>query len=188
MDHRTSSKVWVAGWAAATFAAVLASDAAFRPVRDALILDGDPDQLPWLFLATFVVGTMNALGPGSRVTMKQVLDACNRALGNKAQLTWVSADFLDKQGVEGWSELPMWIDNKGDFAGFGTLSSARALKAGLTFRPIGDTARDTLAWLDAVSVEGAADGLTAAQRTKARTSGITPEKEAKVLAAWMARG
>jgi AAA family ATP:ADP antiporter len=41
-------------WGAVTFAALLASYSAFRPVRDALILDGDPDQLPWLFLATFV--------------------------------------------------------------------------------------------------------------------------------------
>jgi len=133
------------------------------------------------------VGTMNALGPASRVTMKQVLDECNRALGNKAQLVWVAAEFLDKQGVEGWSELPMWIDNKGDFAGFGTLSNAKALKAGLTFRPIGETAKDTLAWLDAASVEGAADGLSDAQRVKARSSGIAPDKEAKVLAAWKAR-
>ena len=37
-----------------TFAALLASYTAFRPVRDALILDGDLDQIPWLFLATFV--------------------------------------------------------------------------------------------------------------------------------------
>jgi len=36
------------------FAALLASYSAFRPVRDALILDGDLDQIPWLFLATFV--------------------------------------------------------------------------------------------------------------------------------------
>ncbi|HET7505477.1 MAG TPA: MFS transporter [Kofleriaceae bacterium] len=39
---------------AATFAAVLASYSAFRPVRDALILGGNPDQIPWLFLGTFV--------------------------------------------------------------------------------------------------------------------------------------
>jgi ATP:ADP antiporter, AAA family len=48
---RTELDVVVAS--AATFAAVLASFAAFRPVRDALILDGDPDQIPWLFVATF---------------------------------------------------------------------------------------------------------------------------------------
>ncbi|HEX3474297.1 MAG TPA: NAD-dependent epimerase/dehydratase family protein, partial [Kofleriaceae bacterium] len=45
------------------------------------------------------VGTMNALGPEKPVTMKQVLEACNHALGDKALLTWVDADFLDKQGV-----------------------------------------------------------------------------------------
>lgn len=36
------------------FAALLASQFAFRSVRDALILDGDPEQIPWLFLGTFV--------------------------------------------------------------------------------------------------------------------------------------
>ncbi|MFT3693393.1 MAG: MFS transporter [Kofleriaceae bacterium] len=40
--------------AAATFGLLLASYSAFRPVRDALILDGDPDQIPWLFTASFV--------------------------------------------------------------------------------------------------------------------------------------
>jgi AAA family ATP:ADP antiporter len=50
---RAFPKLEVTAWAAATFAAVLASYSAFRPVRDALILDGDPEQLPWLFLTTF---------------------------------------------------------------------------------------------------------------------------------------
>jgi 2'-hydroxyisoflavone reductase len=125
------------------------------------------------------VGTMNALGPEHRVTMKQVLDDCNHALGDKAQLTWVDAAFLDKHGVAPWSEMPMWIDNQGEFAGFGTLRNTRAVKAGLTFRPIGDTARDTLAWLQT---------LPEAERAKARSTGIKPDKEAKVLAAWKSRG
>jgi len=47
-------------WAAATFGALLASYAAFRPVRDALVLDGNPDQIPWLFTASFVaVGVLS---------------------------------------------------------------------------------------------------------------------------------
>jgi AAA family ATP:ADP antiporter len=40
-------------WGALTFAALLASFTAFRPVRDALVLDGSPDDIPWLFTATF---------------------------------------------------------------------------------------------------------------------------------------
>jgi len=124
------------------------------------------------------VGTMNALGPAQPVTIKQVLDDCNHALGDKAKLTWVDADFLDKQGVEGWTELPMWLDNKGDYLGFGTLQNTKAVKAGLVFRPIAETARDTLAWLDT---------LPEVERAKARSTGIKPDKEARVLAAWKAR-
>jgi 2'-hydroxyisoflavone reductase len=124
------------------------------------------------------VGTMNALGPERPTTMKAVLDACNHAAGDTARLTWVAADFLDQQGVAGWSELPMWIDNRGDHAGFGTLGNARAVRAGLVCRPIGDTARDTLAWLAT---------LPDVERAKARSTGITRDKEARVLAAWHAR-
>ncbi|HSS02473.1 MAG TPA: NAD-dependent epimerase/dehydratase family protein [Kofleriaceae bacterium] len=123
-------------------------------------------------------GTMNALGPEKRVTMKDVLDECNRALGNKAQLVWVGNDLLEKEEVHPWSEMPLWIPNQGDFAGFGTLDNKKAVKAGLTFRPIGETAKDTLAWLQTLPPE---------ERTKARTSGIKPDKEAKVLALWKAR-
>jgi 2'-hydroxyisoflavone reductase len=124
------------------------------------------------------VGTMNALGPEHHVTVRSVLDECNRAVGGKAQLTWVDAAFLEQQGVSGWSELPMWLPNQGELAGFGTLQNARAVRAGLRFRPVGTTAKDTLAWLAT---------LPDAERSKASSSGITPEKEAKVLAAWKAR-
>jgi 2'-hydroxyisoflavone reductase len=123
-------------------------------------------------------GTMNALGPEKRVTMKEVLDECNRALGNKAQLTWVGTDVLEKEEVRPWSEMPLWIPNQGEYAGAGTLDNRKAVKAGLTFRPIGETAKDTLAWLPTAPAD---------ERVKARTSGIKPEKEAKVLAAWKAR-
>jgi len=50
----TRSEAAVAAWGAATFGALLASYSAFRPVRDALIVGGDPEQLPWLFTATFI--------------------------------------------------------------------------------------------------------------------------------------
>jgi len=53
VDQRRA-KLAVAILGAVTFAALLASYSAFRPVRDTLILDGDLDQIPWLFLATFV--------------------------------------------------------------------------------------------------------------------------------------
>jgi 2'-hydroxyisoflavone reductase len=124
------------------------------------------------------VGTMNAFGPAQRTSMKEVLDACNAAAGGKATITWVDAAFLDEQKVEPWSELPMWIDAHGEWAGFGTMSNARATAAGLAFRPIGETAKDTLAWLASLPDD---------ERAKVQSSGITREKEAKVLAAWHAK-
>jgi len=123
-------------------------------------------------------GTFNALGPAQRMTMKELIDGCNTAAGGKGKPVWVDAQFLDKHDVAPWQEMPAWIDNKGEFAGFGTLSNARAVKAGLTFRPVAETAKDTLAWLSTLSDD---------ERAKLRSSGIKPDKEAKVLAAWKAR-
>lgn len=123
-------------------------------------------------------GTMNALGPEKRITMKEVIDACNVAAGNKATPVWVDAKFLETNEVAPWQEMPMWIPNEGDYAGFGTTSNARAVKAGLTFRPIGDTAKDTLAWLETLPPD---------LKQKFRSSGIKRDKEDKVLAAWKAQ-
>jgi 2'-hydroxyisoflavone reductase len=138
------------------------------------------DLAAWLvtLIENGTVGTFNALGPEKRFSMKEALDACNAAGGNKATLSWVDADFLAAHDVSPWSDMPMWFDAKGDFAGFGTLSNARALKAGLRFRPVLDTAKDTLTWLAS---------LPADQRTQFGSKGISREKEAKVLADWKAR-
>jgi AAA family ATP:ADP antiporter len=51
---RTRTELVVVVSAAATFGALMTSYAAFKPVRDSLILDGDPDRIPWLFTATFI--------------------------------------------------------------------------------------------------------------------------------------
>jgi 2'-hydroxyisoflavone reductase len=124
------------------------------------------------------VGTFNALGPEKKITMKEVLTACNAAGGNKAKLTWVDWKFLDQQDVGPWAEMPMWIPTEED-PGFGTMSNARAVAAGLVFRPIGDTAKDTLAWLANLPAD-----MTPEQKKRATSSGISRDKEAKVLAAW----
>ena len=67
---------------------------------------------------------------------------------------------------------------EGDYGGYGSRSNAKALAAGLRFRPIADTVRDTLPWYD---------GLKEKQqnRTNARV-GLTMEREKEVLAAWHA--
>jgi 2'-hydroxyisoflavone reductase len=121
---------------------------------------------------------MNAIGPEKPITMKEVIDACNRVAGNQATPVWVPWRFLEKYEVTPWAEMPMWISNIGEDAGFGTTSNARALKTGIRFRPVADTAKDTLAWLATLLED---------ERTKFRSSGIKRDKEDKVLAAWKAQ-
>ncbi len=55
-EFRPGEAVAVA-WAAVTFFAILAGYFVLRPVRDALVLDGDPAFIPWLFTATFLAMT-----------------------------------------------------------------------------------------------------------------------------------
>ena len=52
------TEIAILAWGALTFAALLASFSAFRPVRDALVLDGNPDDIPWLFTMTFLAVTI----------------------------------------------------------------------------------------------------------------------------------
>lgn len=56
--HPVANPVGLAVIAAATFAALLGSYSAFRPVRDALITGDNPDNIPWIWLGTFVVISM----------------------------------------------------------------------------------------------------------------------------------
>jgi 2'-hydroxyisoflavone reductase len=147
---------------------------------------GDPVQLIDVRdLGAFLVkliedkttGVFNALGPEQPLSMGQTLEACKKAARSDAAFTWADADFLKKEGVHAWSDMPIWVPNSGDTAGFSKVSNARAVKAGLTFLPIADTAKATLDWFKT---------LPEARRAKLR-AGITPEREAKALAAWKAR-
>ena len=147
---------------------------------------GDPVQLIdardlGAFLVKLIedkaIGVFNALGPDQPLSMGQTLEACKKVAASDATFTWVDADFLKKESVHAWSDMPIWVPNTGETAGFSKVSNARAVKAGLTFLPIADTAKATLDWFKT---------LPEARRAKLR-AGITPERESKVLAAWKAR-
>ncbi len=150
------------------------------------------------------VGTFNVFGPSNhpevQLTMKQLIEACNQAAGNKATLTWVDAAFLAAYAVTPWSEVPGWLPASPDTAGFGRRSNRRAVEAGLKLRSVVETARDTLAWIASPDLElwvagtdpfGSAAMMTRTEedRKKAiRGMGLARDKEGRVLAAWKARG
>ncbi|MCI3135245.1 NAD-dependent epimerase/dehydratase family protein [Phenylobacterium aquaticum] len=123
-------------------------------------------------------GVFNATGPARPLTVAQMLAGVAKGVKADPKLTWVAADFLDAQNVSGWTDLPVWVPGQGETAGFAKRDIGRALAAGLTFRPLPTTAADTLAWFRSLPPE---------RQAKPR-NGLSPEREAQVLAAWKARG
>ncbi len=127
-----------------------------------------------------VTGAFNAVGPV--MPIGDVFNGIKTAIGSNATFTWVPADFLTANGVRGWRHMPMWLPPTGATAGFLRRSNAKAVAAGLTFRPLSLTAKDTLAWHKTRPEEEQKATLEGA------VAGISPAKEAEVLAAWKAKG
>jgi 2'-hydroxyisoflavone reductase len=122
-------------------------------------------------------GVFNATGPAHRLDMREFLAGVGAAVGPGAKLVWVPTKFLDAQSVSAWSDLPVWVPSQGDTAGFARRDIKRALAAGLAFRPLATTSRETLAWFRQQPPE----------RQAKLKAGLSPDREAALLAAWKAK-
>jgi 2'-hydroxyisoflavone reductase len=123
------------------------------------------------------IGTFNATGPKTPTNIGEMLYGIKSVTTSDARFTWVPAEFLREQQVRAWSEMPVWQPAMGPTLGFMQVNCQKAYAAGLTFRPLADTAKSTLDWYKT---------RPAAEQEKAR-AGIAPEKEKAVLAAWHAK-
>lgn len=128
-----------------------------------------------------VFGTFNALGPKYPTTIAEMLYGIKSVTTAGAQFTWVPADFLAEQKIRAWRDMTVWVPPTGRSAGFSRFTNVRALAAGLTFRPLAVTAKDTLDW----NKTRPAAELTAL--AEGSVGGISAPRESDVLAAWTAR-
>lgn len=104
-------------------------------------------------LAAFVVrlieqdtpGTFNAIGPRPECTMQQLLDACVAVTGSDVRMQWADEAALAAQGVQPWTDLPLWIPST-DPWGRRVFDASRAFDAGLRCRTVEATVRDTWQW------------------------------------------
>jgi 2'-hydroxyisoflavone reductase len=90
-------------------------------------------------------GPVNATGPSQPTTMKDVVERIATAVGASCSWHWCDGQALVDDGVEPWTELPLWLPGP-DYAGLLRASNRLAVEAGLEFRPLEETAVDTLAW------------------------------------------
>jgi 2'-hydroxyisoflavone reductase len=127
---------------------VLAPDPRDQPVQ---LIHGR-DLADWLLdmAEKGETGVYNATGPESPLTMERLLEAIVAETKSCARLVWVDEDYLVESGVEAWSDLPLWLAPGGnpEVANFLAVDVSKAVTAGLKFRPLARTIRDTLEHAD----------------------------------------
>jgi 2'-hydroxyisoflavone reductase len=124
----------------------------FIDVRDLAcwVVHAAEDQLDGIFNAT-----------GHPTTLGDLLETCQRVIASQAStLVWVKDEDLLAAGVSAWMGIPLWIAVPG-WEAHAEVAIERALAAGLSFRPLDETIRDTLAWdLARGGPKQGAEGLT----------------------------
>ncbi len=136
------------------------------------------DYAAWLLEAAErgVSGPLNAVGES--IPLPEVIATCAQVAGWEGQLVAADGAWLLAQGVQPWAgedSLPLWLGEDPAYAGFGARSDKAALAAGMHRRPLRQTLTDTL-------VDERDRGLD-----RPRRAGLTPAREAELLAAWSAR-
>ena len=162
----------------------------YWPVRSArggeMLWPGDPADPIQIIdardLAAFVIdcverritGPYNTTTPAGAFTMGELLEDCQAVTDAEFTPTWVSESFMGDKGLLETGEIPIWSPTEGPYGKAALVSGERAHAAGLKHRPTADTARDTLRWWHSLPDE----------RTAKLRAGLTPEREAALLAEW----
>lgn len=118
-----------------------------------------------------IAGPFNAVGFDGSISMAEFLHTGKGTCNHKCRFTWVDDDFLEQNKVSSWGEMGCWTPQKVN----GHTNIDRALKAGLTFRPIAETIRDTADW------------IRNERGDKPWRAGMRAEREAKLLEQWRNR-
>lgn len=120
-------------------------------------------------------GVFNVAGPRERLTTESFYQRARATVNPSATLVFVDDyAFLEAHKI---TDVVPWVMQKGNDEGHMSIRNDRAIAAGLGFRPLETTLRDTLTWWGTVPEP---------RRTQARFA-LTPEQEAAALAAWKAR-
>lgn len=93
-----------------------------------------------------VCGVFNATGPDHDLSFGRLLDTCKLIGNSNAKFKWAPPEFLSQNKVAPWSDMPAWLPDRGEDAGFMRVDITKALNAGLKFLSLEETVHDTLEW------------------------------------------
>lgn len=145
-----------------------------RPQRHVQFIDAR-DLADWTvrMIEQKRAGVYNCNGVPGAVTMGNLLDECKAVSGSDASFVWVDEEFLAREQIAAWSELPLWLpESEESLKGFMFVNSDKAIEAGLTFRSLRETVAGTLGWHQTTAAN---------EKLKA---GLDPEKEKNLLRQW----
>lgn len=121
-------------------------------------------------------GTFMGIGPQNGRSMSEMLYGIAATTTTPLTWTWVPLEFLMEHRVRPYAEMPVWRPPTPGFEGFARFDLSREVAAGLTFRPLADTAQATLDF----------HRSRPAERQAQLRAGLSAEREAEVLRAWHA--
>jgi 2'-hydroxyisoflavone reductase len=151
------------------------------PERQVQYIDAR-DAATWIvqMVEARATGVFHVTGPDTRLSMGEFLEACQRALQRAARFTWVTEAFLFEHGVRPWTELPLWVPPHA--SGVLAIDISKAQRAGLGFRPLATTIRDTFQW--AAQREPEASATTRLASGESTQAGLAQARETALLQNW----
>jgi 2'-hydroxyisoflavone reductase len=166
--YDTSDRFTYWPWRLSRGGRVVAPD---RPSQAVQIVDAR-DLAQWTLdmLESGCSGVFNGTGPLQPYTLGEVLSRVKSAVGGLAELIPVPISMLEDKDVRFWTEMPLSHGDESD--ALMRCDVSKAVSAGLKFRPLEETARDTLAF-----AQSRGEGYV-------WRNGLPQEKEARILAAW----
>ena len=96
-----------------------------------------------LLISNRIRGTFNADGPV--VTLGTLLNTIQASSAAESKVVYLPGDVLTENGVQPWSELPLWIP--GLTGTDGSTDTQKATQYGLLARPLSETVTATREWL-----------------------------------------
>jgi nucleoside-diphosphate-sugar epimerase len=146
-----------------------------RPDRPLQYVDAR-DLATWLLsaLSNSLAGPVDVASRSGHATTKQLLEGCISSTRSSARLMWVDEADLLAMGAEPFTQIPCWVPEAGEFAGFLEADTSLAATTGLVCRPITETVDDTWQWIKQ-------EGMPA-QRPDRDVHGLPHELEQQILA------
>jgi len=98
-----------------------------------------------------VSGVFNA--SSEPFSLESLFQTCKLVSGSDARFRWASINFLNRHNVAPWSDMPAWVPDNEEDAGFSRIDVSKAINAGLKFSALSETVKDVIIWASYLPAE-----------------------------------